>query len=100
MLIADTPSASEADIVSAHISFNHHWIRRKLELGDGTIFHRQCSACGRDFIMNAESGGWRAVHVGLFGFDLLDEQTSRRWLSEECPGQQLPQEINDRRMHR
>jgi hypothetical protein len=82
----------------AHLSYNHHWIRRKVEIGGKTIFHRQCIACGRDFVIDGYSGGWRAVHVGLLDFDFLDEQTSRRWVSEECPGQQLPEEVNDRRV--
>jgi len=48
--------------------------------------------------MGAQAEGWRAVHVGLLDFDFLDQETGRRWLSEECPGQQLPEEVNDRRI--
>jgi hypothetical protein len=83
---------------SPHFSYNHHWVRRKVQIEGKTVFHRQCIAFRRDFVFDCDVGCWRAVHVGLLGFDLLDEEISRYWLSEECPGQQLPEEINDRRM--
>jgi hypothetical protein len=38
------------------------------------------------------------VHVGLLRFDFLDEEISRGWLAEGCPGRRLPEELNDRRM--
>jgi len=84
--------------VRAQLSDSHKWIFRKIEIEGKRVFHRQCMACGRDFIMEPNTEGWRAVHVGLLEFDSLAEETSRRWLSEECPGHQLPEEINDRRM--
>ena len=83
---------------STDYSSNHHWIRRKVEVEGKSVFHRQCVACRRDFIMDADARCWRAVHVGLLGFDFLDDETTRRWLSQECPGRQLPDEINDRRI--
>ena len=85
-------------MASTQHSSNHHWIRRKVEVKGKAVFHRQCVACRRDFVIDAPSDGWRAVHVGLLNFDFLDEETSGRWLSEECPGRQLPEEINDRRV--
>jgi hypothetical protein len=68
-----------------HLSDSHQWVHRKVEIDGKTLFHRQCTACGRDFVMGAETGGWRAVHVGLFEFDFLDEETDERWVSAECP---------------
>ena len=82
---------------SFHLSDSHRWMRRKVKLGNTLVFHRQCISCRRDFVMNTDGGPWRAVHVGLLGFHCLDEETSRRWASEACPGRQLPEEINDQR---
>jgi hypothetical protein len=79
-------------------SYNHHWMRRKLTIKGKTVFHRQCLVCGRDFIIDCPAEGWRAVHVGLLDFDFLDEETNRRWIFEDCPGRQLPEEANDRRV--
>ena len=82
---------------SSHASYYHHWVRRKVQIEGKTVFHRQCIACRRDFVFDSDVRCWRAVHVGLLGFDFLDEEISRRWLSEECPGHELPEEINDLR---
>jgi hypothetical protein len=78
--------------------YNHRWICRKVEIEREFVRHRHCVACGRDFVWDADREGWRAVHVSLLRFDFLDEEISRRWLAEECPGRRLPEEINDRRM--
>jgi hypothetical protein len=43
-------------------------------------------------------GGWRAVHVGVLKFDFLNEQTTRHWVSEDCPGRSLPGEENSERI--
>jgi hypothetical protein len=59
-------------MTSARLSCNHHWIRRKVEIAAKPIFHRQCIACGRDFTMDTETRGWRAVHVGLLRFNFID----------------------------
>jgi|GraSoiStandDraft_43_1057313.scaffolds.fasta_scaffold1972918_1 hypothetical protein len=87
-------------MTAAHLSDSHRWIGRKLNLSGQTMFHRQCIACRRDFVMSAGTGGWRAVHVGLFGFDFLDEETTHQWTLGECPGEELSDEINDRRGQR
>jgi hypothetical protein len=73
------------------------FIRRKLKVDGQAVFHRQCRICRRDFVLSAEVGAWRAAHVGLLGFDFLGEETNQRWLSEECPRRQVPEEINDLR---
>jgi hypothetical protein len=84
-------------MTAAHLSDSHRWIGRKLTLSGHRLFHRQCIACRRDFVLGASTGGWRAVHVGLFRFDFLDPAITEQWISGKCPGQQLPEEINDRR---
>jgi hypothetical protein len=30
-------------------------------------------------------------------FDFLEDETNERWVSADCPGKRLPDEINDRR---
>ncbi len=81
---------------SQHL-YSHHWISREVEVEGEMLSHQQCAACRRDFVWDGDAGRWRAVHIALLRFDFLDEETSRRWGSEECPGRQLPEDINDRR---
>jgi hypothetical protein len=85
-------------MANVQLSGSHHWARRKVRIGGKTFFHRQCIACRRDFVISGSTGGWQAAHIGLLGFDFLDEQTNRKWVSNECPGRQIPHEINDLRM--
>jgi len=92
-----TQLAEGAFVRRYYLQESHQWVRRKVKIDGTTIFHRQCRTCRRDFVMSAGKGYWVAVHVGLLGFDLLDEETNHRWVSEECPGRQIPEEINDSR---
>jgi hypothetical protein len=71
-----SPYAREAAMASVRFSYNHHWIRRTVQLGSRTVFHRQRVACGRDLVIDGQSEVWRAVHVGLLDFDFLDDETS------------------------
>jgi hypothetical protein len=52
----------------------------------------------RDFARLLNEGEWRAVHLGVLKFNLLNEETNRRWVSEDCPGKRLPGEGNDERI--
>jgi len=74
--------------------------------------HKSRSITGHSFIDSAKSvagtspgpraqdeGEWRGVHVGGLSFDFLAEETTRRWVSEGCPGKRLPGEGNDERIH-
>jgi len=81
-----------------HFSTNHRWMHRRVQIGGRTIFHRQCLVCRRDFARASDDAEWRAVHVGILEFDLMDEDTTRRWLSEDCPGRPLPGEQNSERI--
>jgi hypothetical protein len=73
-----------------HLSTAHLWAEQQITIAECTFFHRQCRLCGRDFVKSLDDGEWRAVHVGVLKFDFLDEETTRRWVSEECPGRRLP----------
>jgi len=77
---------------------SHDGYRREVKLSGQTYLHLHCKRCGRDFAKLAEVPEWRAVHIGIFRFDFLDELTTRRWLSEECTGQPRPAEMNDLRL--
>ena len=77
---------------------NHKWIQNQITIGDRTFFHRQCEICRRDLAMLVDDGKWRAVHIGALDFDFLDDNTTRRWTREDCPGVELPQDANHRRM--
>jgi hypothetical protein len=69
-----------------HLSTTHLWAEQQVTIGHRTFFHRQCQVCGRDFVRSLDDGEWRAVHVGGLKFDFLNEGTTRRWVSEDCPG--------------
>ena len=59
-------------------------------LQDGrTILHHRCNRCGRDFGFELDGSGWHAVYIGVFSVQVLDENVSRRWVTEECPGRIL-----------
>ena len=79
----------------------HEWISKSdLQIEGKPYFHRQCKRCGRDFAKLSAAAEWSAVHVGVFNFDSLDENTTHRWFSERCPGYRLPEELNDLRVPR
>lgn len=75
----------------------HDYTTRLVKLEKQTYLHQHCIACGRDFAKRIDAAEWSAVHVGIFRFNALDEDTNKRWLSEKCPGQHLAPEYNDRR---
>lgn len=82
-------------------STGHHWALREVRINNQTFFHRRCRVCGRDLARLSEDGEeWRAVHVGGFKFDFLDEKTTLRWVTEGCPGRRLPGEANSERILR
>jgi hypothetical protein len=77
-----------------HLSTTHLWSEQQVIIDHRTFFHRQCQICDRDFVRALDEGEWRAVHVGGLRFDFLNEETTRRWVSEDCPGHPLPGEEN------
>jgi hypothetical protein len=91
-------TGSEVIMARLYTSTTHDWSEQEVKIEGRTFFHRHCQICMRDFARSSCNEEWRAVHVGLLKFDLLDEETSRRWVSEDCPRRPLPGEQNDRRM--
>ena len=87
---------SEVTMAQDHLSTTHEWSEQQVSIFGRTFFHRQCQICGRDFARSLNEGEWRAVHVGVLEFHLLDKETTRRWVSEDCPGRRLP---DDERIH-
>jgi hypothetical protein len=80
------------------LSTTHLWFEQQVSNNGRTFLHRQCKVCSRDFALASDEGEWRAVHVGLLKFDFLDDEITKRWISEDCPGCILPGEENDERM--
>jgi hypothetical protein len=76
-------------------SESHEFVSREVNLEGRLFVHRNCRICGRDFVKQSGGPDWRATHLGMFRFNLLDELTNRRWLFDECPGKQLKAEEND-----
>jgi uncharacterized cysteine cluster protein YcgN (CxxCxxCC family) len=81
-----------------HLSTTHLWSEEQVTIDRRTFFHRQCQVCGRDFARSLDDGEWRAVYVGGLRCDFLNDETTRRWVSEDCPGKRLPGEGNGDRI--
>ena len=82
------------------VSTSHNWLRQQIRIDGQIFFHRQCLVCRRDFARSSADAEWRAVHVGVLRYDFLDEETTRLWVSQDCPGRQLAGEGNEERMQR
>jgi hypothetical protein len=69
---------------------HHHWMIRDLELDPGVLLMlHQCRRCGRNFVMEPQTGDQYAVHVGAIRFNRLSEETTSRWVAASCPGERL-----------
>ena len=76
---------------------SHEGSPRIVQLEDQTFHHLHCIRCQRDFVRQSDTTDWKATHLGVFRFNLLDDDTNRRWASEPCPGVPRAAELNDRR---
>jgi hypothetical protein len=76
------------------VAHGHMWRVRELRMGEETYLHRHCLYCQRDLVLHRRSTEWKAAHLGAFRFDYLDEETSFRWLIEDCPGKTVAGEAN------
>ena len=77
----------------------HQWLSnpRRLKIEPGNpIVHCHCVRCGRDFITDPSSNISYAVVVSVITFDRLDDEVTKRWLSEPCPGRRPSLDDQDR----
>jgi hypothetical protein len=79
----------------------HQWHERrephlKLESGE-TVVQHHCDRCGRDIVTVLSSGVRHAVCSSVLCFYRLDDEVTRRWLSEHCPGERLASDDEDRK---
>ena len=56
-----------------------------------------CSRCGRDIVTVLSSGARHAAYTSVLCFYRLDDEVTRRWLSEHCPGAHLASDDEDRK---
>jgi hypothetical protein len=82
-----------------HLSTTHLWSEQKVSIKGRPFLHRRCQVCERDFARALVDKTWQAVHVGFLSLDFLDDETTQRWVSEDCPGHPLPGEANSERIH-
>jgi len=82
----------------SHLATTHDWSEQEVQIDGCTFFHRQCQVCLRDFARSSRDEEWRAVHVGVLKFDFLEDEITRRWVSEDCPGHPQPGEGNEERI--
>jgi hypothetical protein len=70
---------------------------RQLNYNGRTIMHHRCLRCGRDFAQGFDGlFNWEAVYVGVTRIERLSDGVTARWLAEECPGELIPADTNDR----
>jgi hypothetical protein len=80
---------------------NHEWHERreshlKVESGEAVMQHH-CSRCGREIVTVLLSGARHAAYTSVLCFYRLDDEVTRRWLSEHCPGARLASDDEDRK---
>jgi hypothetical protein len=80
---------------------DHQWCERrephlKIESGEAVVQYH-CGRCDRDIVMILSSGRRHAVHTSVLCFYRLDDDVTRRWLSEPCPGERSPRDDEDRK---
>jgi hypothetical protein len=70
-------------------------VRRFETQSDVFVLQQHCVECGRDFI-TLPSGTRHAVLASMFSFLRLDDEVTKRWLGEPCPGMPLEADDEDR----
>jgi len=79
---------------------HHQWHERrephlKIESGEAVLEHH-CGRCGRNIVTVLSSGARHAVYASVLYFYRLDDDVTRRWLSEPCPGARFASDDEDR----
>jgi len=82
-----------------HLSTTHLWAEQQVSVRGRTFFQRQCQVCDRNFVRPLDDEEWRPVHTDVLSFDFLDDETTQRWVSEDCPGRPLSWEANSERIN-
>ena len=72
----------------------------QIDLNGRKILHHRCLRCGRDFVQALDGPDWQAAYIGILTVEPVDESVSARWLTEDCPGRMLEEDIEQRRMRR
>ena len=79
--------------------YAHQWLssprRLAIEPGNAVLQHH-CVRCGRDFVTDRSSNSTYAVFVSAISFDQLEDEVTKRWLSEPCPGRRVSSDDEDR----
>jgi hypothetical protein len=71
---------------------------RQLRLSTGaSVLQRHCTDCGRDFLIDVDSGTTYAVFASAISFYKLDDEVTERWVREACLGTRLPGDREDRK---
>jgi hypothetical protein len=76
----------------------HETKPRELKLGTGAaVLHRHCADCGRDFLIDVNSGMSYAVFASAISFYQLDDEVTERWIRESCVGKRCAADLEDRK---
>jgi hypothetical protein len=80
---------------------DHQWHESRephLKIDSGElVLQRHCGRCGRDIVTVLSSGSRHAVHASMLCFYRLDDEVTKRWLIEPCPGKRLVIDDEDRK---
>jgi hypothetical protein len=77
----------------------HQWLSkpRRLAIEPGNmVLQYHCVGCGRDFVADPSSNSSYAVFVSAISFDQLDDEVTKRWLSDPCPSRHASSDDEDR----
>jgi hypothetical protein len=77
----------------------HQWLSNPRRLAvepSNAVLQHHCVRCGRDFVSDPSSNGNYAVFVSAISFDQLEDEVTKRWLSEPCPGRRRSSDDEDR----
>ena len=76
----------------------HETNPRELKLNTGApVLHRHCADCGRDFLIDVNSGMSYAVFASAISFYQLDDEVTERWIRETCVGRRSAGDLEDRK---
>ena len=70
----------------------HQWLAKPRHLAiepSNAVLHNYCVRCGRDFVTDPSSNSSYAVFVSAISFDQLEDEVTKRWLDEPCPGRRV-----------
>jgi len=93
---------NNGDALSTHV-WSDGITPHQIQQSGRIILHHCCSLCRRDFAREfdgSDGSDWQAAYVGAVRIELLVENVSQQWVTDECPGRLLAADDAQRAMRR